>query len=64
MPEVRNRDPWLQKADGEDLAEPGPAQERLRDVIGLFSGYVDVGDQMLSTSRRQRRGPGARDPRP
>ncbi|GAB2488706.1 GbsR/MarR family transcriptional regulator [Streptosporangium sandarakinum] len=50
--------------DGEDLVEPGPAQERLRDVIGLFSGYVDVGDQMLSTSRRQRRGPGARDPRP
>ncbi|MEU3166132.1 transcriptional regulator [Streptosporangium sp. NPDC006930] len=38
--------------DGEALVSPGPAQDRLRDVIGLFSGYVDVGSQMLDRYRR------------
>ncbi|WP_067126834.1 GbsR/MarR family transcriptional regulator [Microtetraspora malaysiensis] len=45
--------------DGEGLVNPGPAQDRLQDVIGLFAGYVDVGEQMLSRSgveeRRNRR---------
>ncbi|MFF3665529.1 GbsR/MarR family transcriptional regulator [Microtetraspora malaysiensis] len=42
--------------DGEDLVNPGPAQDRLHDVIGLFAGYVDVGEQMLSRSRVEERG--------
>ncbi|WP_440071374.1 GbsR/MarR family transcriptional regulator [Streptosporangium sp. OZ121] len=37
--------------DGEALVNPGPAQDRLRDVIGLFAGYVDVGSQMLERYR-------------
>ncbi|WP_245656545.1 hypothetical protein [Microtetraspora fusca] len=40
--------------DGEDLVDPGLAQDRLHDVIGLFAGYVDVGEQMLSRYRRTR----------
>ncbi|RVX41158.1 HTH domain-containing protein [Nonomuraea polychroma] len=42
--------------EGEALVNPGPAQERLHDVIGLFAGYVDVGSQMLTRYRRQRTG--------
>lgn len=38
--------------DGEALVNPGPAQDRLRDVIGLFAGYVDVGSQMLERHRQ------------
>ncbi|MER6172009.1 HTH domain-containing protein [Streptosporangium sp. NPDC001681] len=38
--------------DGEALLSPGPAQERLQDVIGLFAGYVDVGSQLLERHRR------------
>ncbi|WP_336212787.1 GbsR/MarR family transcriptional regulator [Nonomuraea sp. LPB2021202275-12-8] len=38
--------------DGEELVGPGPAQERLQDVIGLFAGYVDVGSELLSRRRR------------
>ncbi|MFF4418512.1 GbsR/MarR family transcriptional regulator [Streptosporangium sp. NPDC001559] len=40
--------------EGEDLVGPGPARRRLQDVIGLFEGYVDVGNQMLTAYRRQR----------
>ncbi|AQZ62170.1 transcriptional regulator [[Actinomadura] parvosata subsp. kistnae] len=39
--------------EGEDLVSPGPARRRLQDVIGLFSGYVDVGSELLSAYRRQ-----------
>ncbi|MEW9552513.1 GbsR/MarR family transcriptional regulator [Nonomuraea sp. NPDC050783] len=45
--------------DGEGLVGPGPAQDRLHDVITLFTSYVGVGDQMLGMSRRQPPGPGA-----
>ncbi|MET8052499.1 MULTISPECIES: GbsR/MarR family transcriptional regulator [unclassified Streptosporangium] len=38
--------------DGEALLGPGPAQDRLQDVIGLFAGYVDVGSQLLDRHRR------------
>ncbi|MFD8557808.1 GbsR/MarR family transcriptional regulator [Streptosporangium canum] len=38
--------------DGETLVNPGPAQDRLRDVIGLFAGYVDIGNQILGRNRR------------
>ncbi|MFI7054825.1 GbsR/MarR family transcriptional regulator [Streptosporangium canum] len=38
--------------DGETLVNPGPAQDRLRDVIGLFAGYVDIGNQILGRHRR------------
>ncbi|MEV4290553.1 hypothetical protein AB0K40_34025 [Nonomuraea bangladeshensis] len=31
----------------------GPARERLRDVIGLFSDYVEVGEHLLARSRRR-----------
>ncbi|MEV4176330.1 MarR family transcriptional regulator [Nonomuraea sp. NPDC049709] len=50
--------------DGEDLVPPGPAQDRLHDVIALFTSYVDVGSQMLSTCRRQQLGPDPRDAPP
>ncbi|MFG3436554.1 GbsR/MarR family transcriptional regulator [Nonomuraea sp. NPDC047897] len=33
--------------DGEELLGPGPARERLEDVISLFAGYVDVGSELL-----------------
>ncbi|MFI7439882.1 GbsR/MarR family transcriptional regulator [Nonomuraea indica] len=33
--------------DGERLLGPGPARERLEDVISLFAGYVDVGSELL-----------------
>ncbi|MFI6813366.1 GbsR/MarR family transcriptional regulator [Nonomuraea sp. NPDC050328] len=39
---------------GEDLVGAGPARDRLQDVIGLFAGYVEVGEQMLATYRRGR----------
>ncbi|NJP93047.1 MarR family transcriptional regulator [Nonomuraea sp. FMUSA5-5] len=39
--------------EGEDLVGPGPARRRLQDVIGLFSGYVDVGSELLAAYRRQ-----------
>ncbi|WP_030922210.1 GbsR/MarR family transcriptional regulator [Streptosporangium amethystogenes] len=38
--------------DGEALLGPGPAQDRLQDVIGLFAGYVDVGSRLLDRHRR------------
>ncbi|MGA5759444.1 hypothetical protein [Nonomuraea bangladeshensis] len=38
---------------GKGLVEPGPARERLRDVIGLFSDYVEVGEHLLARSRRR-----------
>ncbi|GAA0843625.1 HTH domain-containing protein [Streptosporangium amethystogenes subsp. fukuiense] len=38
--------------DGEALLGPGPAQDRLQDVIGLFAGYVDVGSELLDRHRR------------
>jgi len=38
--------------DGEALLSPGPAQDRLQDVIGLFSGYVEVGSELLDRHRR------------
>ncbi|MEU8110259.1 MarR family transcriptional regulator [Nonomuraea muscovyensis] len=50
--------------DGEDLVNPGPAQDRLHDVIALFAGYVDVGSQMLSSCRRQGLGSGPREAGP
>jgi DNA-binding MarR family transcriptional regulator len=40
--------------EGESLVRPGPAQERLHDVIGLFSGYVEVGGEMLARRRQGR----------
>ncbi|MEV4065917.1 GbsR/MarR family transcriptional regulator [Nonomuraea dietziae] len=43
--------------EGEALVNPGPAQERLHEVIGLFTSYVDVGSQMLARYRRQQSGP-------
>lgn len=48
--------------EGEALVRPGPAQERLQDVIGLFAGYVDVGGQMLARHRERR--PGSDTARP
>ncbi|MBB4913534.1 GbsR/MarR family transcriptional regulator [Streptosporangium saharense] len=47
--------------EGEDLVGPGPARERLHDVIGLFAGYVEVGSELLASHRRRRTGP---DPAP
>ncbi|MDP9869275.1 MULTISPECIES: GbsR/MarR family transcriptional regulator [Streptosporangium] len=38
--------------DGETLVGPGPARDRLQDVIGLFEGYVDVGVELLRQRRR------------
>lgn len=37
---------------GEGLVEPGPAHERLLDVVGLFTAYVDVGEKMIKAHRR------------
>ncbi|MEV4395572.1 HTH domain-containing protein [Nonomuraea sp. NPDC049607] len=42
--------------EGETLVNPGPAQERLQEVIGLFAGYVDVGGRMLAGYRERRPG--------
>ncbi|WP_327085442.1 HTH domain-containing protein [Nonomuraea sp. NBC_01738] len=39
---------------GEELVNPGPARERLRDVIGLFAGYVEVGGELLARHRQER----------
>ncbi|MEU6728829.1 MarR family transcriptional regulator [Nonomuraea wenchangensis] len=41
--------------EGQDLVAPGPARERLDDVIGLFAGYVDVGGELLASHRRRTR---------
>ncbi|MFD1546031.1 transcriptional regulator, partial [Nonomuraea guangzhouensis] len=38
--------------DGEILVGPGPARDRLEDVIGLFEGYVDMGGELLRQRRR------------
>ncbi|GAA1761179.1 GbsR/MarR family transcriptional regulator [Nonomuraea sp. AD125B] len=43
--------------EGQDLVAPGPARERLDDVIGLFAGYVDVGGELLASHRRRARPP-------
>ncbi|MFI9596364.1 GbsR/MarR family transcriptional regulator [Nonomuraea sp. NPDC052265] len=48
--------------EGEALVNPGPAQERLQEVIGLFAGYVDVGGRLLAGYREQRPGPDAANP--
>jgi DNA-binding MarR family transcriptional regulator len=37
--------------EGEDLAAPGPARERLRDVVDLFTGYVEAGEHLLARRR-------------
>ncbi|MFI6290940.1 GbsR/MarR family transcriptional regulator [Nonomuraea sp. NPDC050790] len=39
--------------EGESLLRSGPARERLHDVIGLFDGYVEVGDRLLAAHRRR-----------
>ncbi|NUR85936.1 MAG: transcriptional regulator [Nonomuraea sp.] len=39
---------------GEELVEAGPARERLDDVVGLFTGYVDVGAELLARHRESR----------
>ncbi|GAA3466417.1 GbsR/MarR family transcriptional regulator [Nonomuraea roseola] len=55
--QVRARTLIAALREGEALVNPGPAQERLDEVIGLFTSYVDVGSQMLTRYRGQRTGP-------
>jgi len=43
--------------EGESLVGPGPARDRLDDVIDLFEGYVEGGSELINRRHRRDEGP-------